>query len=74
MVKPNLEKWMNSRLRRFKIKGRIVIVLLAGLSLHLVLMLVIFNFYSYTYLQKDLYRHVVQTQRQIGLSVEPDGR
>lgn len=43
---------MNSRLRRFKIKGRIVIVLLAGLSLHLVLMLVIFNFYSYTYLQK----------------------
>ncbi|WP_342549752.1 sensor histidine kinase [Paenibacillus sp. FSL P2-0089] len=61
---------MNSRLRRFKINGRIVIILLAGLSLHLVLMLVIFNFYSYTYLQKDLYRHVVQTQRQIGLSVE----
>lgn len=57
-------------MRRLKIKGRIFFVLLTGLSLHLILMLIIFNVYSYSYLKKDLYRHVVQTQREIGLSVE----
>ncbi|MDQ0091322.1 two-component system sensor histidine kinase YesM [Paenibacillus anaericanus] len=61
---------IHSLMRRFKIKSRIVFVLLIGLSLHLVLMLIIFNIYSYSYLKKDLYHHVVQTQREIGLSVE----
>jgi two-component system, sensor histidine kinase YesM len=65
-----ITKRIHAIMRRFKIKGRIVIVLLTGLSLHLVLMLVIFNVYSYSYLKKDLYHHVVQTQREVGLSVE----
>lgn len=70
MGKSMIVERIHSLMRRFKIKSRIVFVLLIGLSLHLVLMLIIFNIYSYSYLKKDLYHHVVQTQREIGLSVE----
>lgn len=70
MDKPTITERIYALMRRLKIKGRIVFVLLTGLSLHLILMLIIFNVYSYSYLKKDLYRHVVQTQREVGLSVE----
>lgn len=70
MDKPKFAERIHALMRRLKIKGRIFFVLLTGLSLHLILMLIIFNVYSYSYLKKDLYRHVVQTQREIGLSVE----
>ncbi|QTH41504.1 sensor histidine kinase [Cohnella sp. LGH] len=57
-------------LRRLNIRSRIVFVLLAGLTLHLTLMLVVFNVFSQKYLKNSLYRHVEQTHIQIGLSIE----
>ncbi|THF73749.1 cache domain-containing sensor histidine kinase [Cohnella fermenti] len=57
-------------LRRLNIRSRIVLVLLAGLTLHLALMLAVFNVFSQNYLKSSLYRHVEQTHSQIGLSIE----
>jgi len=57
-------------LRRFSIKKRIAFVILTGMTLHLALMLVVFNLFSQQYLKSSLYRHVEQTHGQIGLSIE----
>ncbi|OAO89191.1 hypothetical protein AXX17_ATUG03420 [Arabidopsis thaliana] len=60
----------SSLLRQLKIRSRIVFVLIAGLSLHLTLMLGVFNIYAHTYLKNDLYNHIGNIQKEIGLSLE----
>ncbi|MFC3803069.1 sensor histidine kinase [Cohnella sp. GCM10012308] len=57
-------------LRRLNVRSRFAVVVLIGLTLHLTLLLVVFNLFSGRYLTGSLYRHVEQTHRQIGLSVE----
>ncbi|WP_139991321.1 sensor histidine kinase [Paenibacillus paridis] len=60
----------SSILRKFKIRTRIVFVIVAGLALHLTLMLGVFNIYAHTYLKNNLYNHIGNIQKEIGLSLE----
>ncbi|WP_270170206.1 cache domain-containing sensor histidine kinase [Paenibacillus sp. SYP-B4298] len=59
-----------SLLRLFKVRGRIVFVIVAGLSLHLILMLSVFNLYGSTYLKNSLYDHIGNLQKEMSTSVE----
>lgn len=57
-------------LRKVKIRTRIVFVIITGLTLHLILMLGVFNFYGQTHFKKNLYNHIGNIQKEIGLSLE----
>lgn len=61
---------MSAVLRRMKIRGRMTFVIVFGLSLHLVLLLGVFNIYAHTYLKHNLYNHIGYIQKEIGLSLE----
>lgn len=61
---------LTSLLRMFKVRGRIVFIVVAGLSLHLVLMLSVFNIYGSNYLKNRLYDHAGNLQKEIGTSIE----
>lgn len=60
----------SSILRKMNIRTRIVFVIIAGLTLHLTLMLGVFNIYAHTYLKNNLYNHIGNIQKEIGLSLE----
>ncbi|MCD9026098.1 sensor histidine kinase [Cohnella silvisoli] len=60
----------SSIMRKLKIRTRIVFVIVAGLTLHLTLMLGVFNIYAHTYLKNNLYNHIGNIQKEIGLSLE----
>ncbi|GBF75068.1 hypothetical protein PA598K_03449, partial [Paenibacillus sp. 598K] len=59
-----------SLFRLFKVRGRIVFIVVAGLSLHLILMLSVFSLYGSTYLKNRLYDHIGNLQTEIGTSIE----
>ncbi|MFD2328131.1 sensor histidine kinase [Cohnella sp. GCM10020058] len=60
----------SSLLRKLRIRARIVFVIVAGLALHLALVLGVFNVYAHTYLKNNLYHHIGNIQKEIGLSLE----
>jgi len=60
----------SSVLRTMSIRTRIVVVIGLGLILHLILMLIVFNIYAQTYHKSNLYNHISNIQKEIGLSLE----
>jgi len=71
MPKPTPDRrGLLSLFRLFKVRGRIVFIIVAGLSLHLVLMLTVFNLYGSTYLKNSLYDHIGNLQKEMSTSVE----
>lgn len=61
---------LQSAMRKLKIKNRIVIVLLVGFTIHLLLVLLVFNLFSEIFLKKNINNYIAQTQREVGIGIE----